>query len=175
MENVWYQKLRSQWKPERVSLLLIGESAPDDRGDPSRRRFFYSDRLEQQDNLFRSVIDALYGESRLHMGTSKAPWLERLRADGVYLIDLAPMPINHLPPRARRQAREASVDECVGKARELSPKGIVVCHMPSFKVLSAPLTHASLPLLHNEGVPFPTGNKRGEFVKKVRSAVAAMP
>lgn len=174
MEDEWYQKLRDQWKPERVRLLLIGESPPDDRGDSSRRRFFYADRLEQYDNLFRSVIAALYEEGKLSKGESKAPWLERLRSDGVYLIDLASRPINALAPPARRQARIASVDDCLRRIRQLSPKGVVVCHQPSFELLAAPMQAASLPLLHQVGIPFPLPNKRKEFVEKFRSAVATL-
>lgn len=172
MASEWYQKLRDQWEPEHVQLLLIGESPPDDRGDVSRRRFFYADRLERYDNLFRSVIAALYDEDKLSTGSSKAPWLERLRADGVYLIDLAVVPINRLTPPLRREARKASVIDCLGRIREPSPDGIVVCHMPTFKLLAGPLQAASLPLLHQVGIPFPLPNKRKEFVEKVRPAVA---
>lgn len=172
MENAWYQTLRERWKPEHVRLLLIGESPPDDRGDLSKRRFFYADRLEQYDNLFRSVIAALYDEDKLSKGASKAPWLERLRADGVYLIDLASTPINALAPPLRRRARIDSVNDCLRRVRELSPDGIVICHKPTFKLLAEPLQAASLPLLHQVGIPFPLPNKRKEFVEKIRPAVA---
>ena len=158
MENEWYEELRDQWKPEHVRLLLVGESPPDDRGDVSRRRFFYADRLERHDNLFRSMIVALYNEGKLATGSSKAPWLERLRADGVHLIDLAVDPINRLTPPRRRAARKSNVSNCLRRIRELSHDGIVVCHIPTFKLLAEPLQAASLPLLHQVGIPFPLPN-----------------
>lgn len=82
------------------------------------------------------------------------------------------MPINKLPRPARRRARVASVDDCLGRVLKLSPEGIVICHKPTFKLLSGPLEAASLPLLHQVGIPFPLGNNRQEFVEKVRAAVA---
>lgn len=83
-ENPWYSQLREAWKPSHVRLLLIGESAPDDGGDPNNRRFFYSDRLGS-DNLFRGVVAAMYGTSKDDLAKGgKGPWLERLRDDGFY-------------------------------------------------------------------------------------------
>jgi hypothetical protein len=32
-----------------------------------------------------------------------------------------------------------------------------------------------LPLLHDKAIPFPLGNKRGEFVEKMRAAVQQLP
>lgn len=171
-ENPWYQTLRSKWKPAKVRLLLIGESAPADHGDPANRRFFYSEPLSHADNLFRSVAAALYNSGKLTKGDSKQPWLERLRTDGVYLIDLAPEPVNALSGAARRSALRANVDDCVKRATELQPEGIIICHGPSFALLKNPLNAAGLPLLHDAPIPFPLGNTRAQFIEDVRSAIA---
>lgn len=135
LEDTWYQALRLQWKPEKVRLLLIGESAPDDGGDLANRRFFYTERLSGSDLLFRGVVDALYGSGKLSKGDLKAPWLERLRDDGVFLIDLASAPINGLKGPPRRRARLESVEDCIQRATKLDPEGIVVCHTGTYKVL----------------------------------------
>lgn len=170
-EEEWYQTLRESWKPRHVRLLLIGESPPEDGGDPTRRRYFYAERLDQYDNLFRSVVAALYDGGRLSKGDPKTPWLDRLRSDGVYLIDLCSAPVNALTPEARRRTRNTSVEGCVRCVSELAPDGIVICHTPSYSLLAEPLRAASLPLLHEKAIPFPLPNKRKEFVQKVRSAV----
>lgn len=67
-EEEWYQSLREQWKPSHIRLLLVGESAPDDGGDPGNRRFFYSEPLNQADNLFRSVVAALFRQRETDQG-----------------------------------------------------------------------------------------------------------
>ena len=66
-EEPWYSLLREQWKPDSVHLLLIAESAPDDRGDPTQRHFFYADHLGGADNLFRSVVQAMYGATKVDL------------------------------------------------------------------------------------------------------------
>lgn len=169
-ETEWYENLREQWKPENVRLLLIGESAPDDGGDPLNRRFFYAEPLSGADNLFRSVVAALYNGGKLTKGDRKEPWLRRLQADGVYLLDLSPVPVNALSARDRRAALKGSVGDCVQRIADLSPEGIIVCHGPSFVLLEEPLLSAGLPLIHRSRIPFPLGNTRQEFIDKVRDA-----
>lgn len=39
-EDTWYSKLREKYKPSKVKLLLIGESAPS--SNELSRRFFYA-------------------------------------------------------------------------------------------------------------------------------------
>ena len=170
-EDAWYQTLRARWQPPRVRLLLIAESPPDDGGEVSARRFFYTDRMSGSDNLFRGVVDALYDSGKLTKGDSKEPWLERLRADGVYLIDLADRPVNALKTGARRQVLRENVVACVEHATRLDPDGVLVCHSPTHALLDGPLRAAGLPLLHDVPIPFPLGNKRAEFVTKVRDAL----
>jgi hypothetical protein len=170
-EAPWYVALREAHRPARVRVLLIGESAP--APGATERRFFYGPTLDRRDNLFRGVVAAFFGESPGHAGDAKAPWHDRLKADGVYLIDLVPFPVDKLARRDRAQAHRDHVAACVAQARALAPAGIVVCHGPTFDVLAAPLRAAGLPLLHQERIPFPLGNHRAAFVAKIRSAIAS--
>lgn len=55
-EDPWYAERRARWKPAKVQLLLIAESAPDDGGDQANRRFFCDDDLSGRDGLFRQVV-----------------------------------------------------------------------------------------------------------------------
>lgn len=169
VEDSWYAELRERCRPSTVRLLLIGESAPDPLDE--NRRFFYAPRLSRSDNLFRSVIRALYDASPGRAGDPKAPWLARLSRDGVFLIDLVPYPVNLLPGAERRRARRAHVAACVNQAEALSPAGIAVCHGPSFEVLGPALRSAGAPLLHSAAIPFPLGNWRARFVSELRAAV----
>lgn len=170
-ELPWYSALREQHRPPRVRLLLIGESAPDPAG--ADRRFFYAPILTQHDNLFRGVVEALYGTSPGCKGDEKGPWLRRLKDDGTYLIDLVPFPVNKLTERLRRAARREHAPECVSRARALDPLGVVVCHAPSFDDLAEPMRRAGVPLLHDDPIPFPLGF-RAEFIAGVRAAVGRL-
>jgi len=171
-ETHWYERLRRKHRPKNVRVLLIGESAPDHGS--KERRFFYAPTLDRRDNLFRGVVAAFYGSKPGVAGDAKGPWLERLVASGVYLIDLVPYPVDKLDAKSRARARRDHVDACVQAARLLAPAGIIVCHQPSFHVLAPALLAAKLPLLHTSAIPFPLGNHRERFVISVKAALGRM-
>jgi hypothetical protein len=163
-EEPWYAQLRSQWKPNRVKLLMIAESPPADGGDVSGRRFFYADRIGP-DNLFRGVVEAMYGTSKVDLQrTGKRPWLERLRDDGFFLIDLAPYPVNALSTIERRRVLHEAVPGCVARASALDPEGVVLVKSDLYGMLARPLGAAGLPLLQDRPIAFPLGNTRADFV-----------
>ena len=166
----WYDELRQQWKPDAVRVLLVGESAPDPGA--TERRFFYAPTLDRRDNLFRGVVEAFYEPiPRGSSGQPKRPWLERLRADGVYLVDLVPFPVDKLPPGERRRALREHVPTLVEQAQVLNPEGVIICHGPTFQALAPALRAAGLRLLHDKPLPFPLGNHRAAFVAGVRAAL----
>lgn len=165
-----YTELRDAHRPANVRILLVGESAPDPGA--SERRFFYAPVLDRRDNLFRGVVQAILGVPAGRAGDAKAPFLEQLKLAGVFLIDLVPTPVDKLPARERARMRHDHVAACVKEAAALEPRGIVVCHGPTFDALAGPLRAAGLPLLHDERIPFPLGNHRAAFVAKVRAALA---
>ena len=165
-----YQQLRAQWKPDQVRLLLIGESAPDPGAQTLR--FFYAPSLTAHDNLFRGLVHALYGRSPGRAGDPKRPWLEALRDDGVYLIDLVPFPVNALLARERKQALRAHAESCIAEAVSLEPQAIAVCHGPTFNALRLGMPEAGLPLIHQQPLPFPLGNWREQFASGLHAAAA---
>jgi hypothetical protein len=170
VSDIWYDELRAQWKPDAVRLLLIGESAPDPGAH--ERRYFYAPTLDRRDNLFRGVVAALYEPiPRGSTGQPKRPWLEQLRADGVYLIDLVPFPVDKLKAGERHSARRHHVQQLIQRARGLAPEAVIVCHAPAFIDIAPALTTAGLQLLHDEPLPFPLGNTRARFVAGVREAL----
>jgi len=170
-EDAWYARLRAEYKPERVRLLLIGESAPSDHEGTRRRNFFYADHLGY-DNLYRGVVEALYGLRGLRAKShDKRHWLRKLQADGVFLIDLVPYPVNDVHNRAERMAvLHENAQGCVERADALEPDGIILCSRNVFDVLSGPLRDRSMPLLHTEPLSFPLGNVRDRFVTGFREA-----
>lgn len=169
-EDAWYQHLRQQWKPRRVRLLLVAESAPDAGAADAERRFFYAPTVSRADNLFRGVVLALYGQ-KVSTGDDRTDLLTRLQDDGVWLIDLAPYPVNHFGGGARRSALRDSVPARVDEILHIAPAGIVICHTPSYRALAPALIAAGAPLLHDQPIPFPLGNFRTQFAEAVRDAV----
>lgn len=163
-EDPWYAERRGRWKPGRVRLLLIAESAPADGGDIANRRFFYDEQLTGKDGLFREVVRALYNNPALTSGPSaKKPWLEKLRSDGVFLIDLATVPVNEFGLAARAAALARNVAVTVGTTSELEPDGVVLVKRNVFDLLEQPMRQAGLPLLHDEFIPFPGSGQQKRF------------
>lgn len=175
-EEPWYAQLRIQWKPDRVRLLMIAESAPAESKDISGRRFFYAaDRLGP-DNLFRGVVEAMYGTPKVDLQrTGKRPWLERLRNDGFFLIDLAPYPVNALSAGERRRVLYEAIPGCVARASALDPAGVVVVKADLYGMLARPLDAAGLPLLQDRPIAFPLGNTRADFVAEFNRARSRLP
>jgi hypothetical protein len=169
-EEPWYSQLRQLWKPEKVRLLMIAESAPDDHGDPSTRRFFYANKLGA-DNLFRGVVKATYGATKETLKkTGKAPWLARLRDDGFYLIDLAETPVNALNGAKRRQVLLDAIPGCVIRASNLNPDGAVIVKADLYAMLVQPLRAAGVNVIQEGPISFPLGNTRADFVDQLNRA-----
>lgn len=132
VELGWYEKLRHEYRPERIRLLLVGESAPDPRGGD--RRFFYSATLSQHDNLYRGVSSALYGLDVEFDVNQKKGNLQRIKDDGVWLIDAVETPVNSQTKSARRKVIRAAIPNLVKRCRELDPSvGVLICHTVVFE------------------------------------------
>jgi hypothetical protein len=175
LEIPWYADLREAHRPSPVRVLLVGESAPDANG--ADRRFFYAPILSKSDALFRGVVEAFYHCSPGKAGDLKQPWLDRLKSDGVFLIDLVPFPVNALSPdkneaeRLRRKHRLDHVDDCIREALGHQPAGVIICHGGVYRAAAAKMRAAGLPLLHDEPIPFPLYAGRPCFPIMVRDAL----
>ena len=174
-EDPWYAERRARWKPDKVRLLLIAESAPDDAGDLTNRRFFYDDNLTGRDGLFRQVVYVLFDNPDLKSGSGeKLPWLERLQDQGVYLIDLAPVPVNYHSKSERAAPLLQNIDATVSLAGEVAPEGIVLVKRNVFEFLNEPLRAAGLPVLHDEFIPFPASGQQVRFRERFAKAASAL-
>jgi hypothetical protein len=170
-----YSTARRRYLPSNgVKVLFIGESAPNPRA--SDVRFFYHPVLRSKDNLFRGLILALYDADKHALASApKTQWLNRFRGDGYYLDDLCPEPVNHLGTSERSQARRAAVPSLIRRISKLSPRGIVICHTPTYRDIAEPLRANNLPVLHRAPIPFPLGNYRTGFAYAVRAALSSLP
>ena len=167
-----YEELRRRYRPEVVRLLLIGESPPDPRD--AELRYFYAPTLSRYDNLYRGVSAAFYGSAAGFDVREKVANLERLRDDGVWLVDAVEHPVNAKTKSERRRAIRENIDGLVARCRVVAPTvGVIVCHGPVFDVTAAPLRRACVRVLHDYALPFPLGNMRAEFVSGTRAALTA--
>ncbi len=101
------ERLRLQYRPERVAVLFVGEAPP--RGDS----FFY----RGHSGLTNYMRDALAGPK------GDIEFLNWFKARGWYLDDLVTTPIENLRDR-RKQCREARVS-LASRIAEYQPAAIV--------------------------------------------------
>ena len=166
------EKLRNSYRPDRVEVLLVGESPPD--SDGGEVRFFYSPVLSRYDNLYRGVAQAVYGTDPSFQLHDKASTLKRLQADGYCLIDATETPINRSSSSVRRKALRAAVPSLVERCLAADPRrGVIVCHSMVFEITAPALKSAGLNLLHDAPLPFPLGNRRAHFIEGFRAALTS--
>lgn len=166
----WYEDLRERYRPDVLRLLLVGESPP----DPGKgyRRFFYAPTLIY-DNLYRGVAAALYGHEPSVDPSAKSAVLDRLREDGVWLIDAVEEPIDKQSTPVRRREISAAAARLVERVQGLDPTvGVVICHGMVFREVMPAMRRAGIRLLHERPIPFPLGNWRAQFVSEFRDALA---
>jgi hypothetical protein len=169
--EVWYERLRQEYRPSELRILLIGESPPDP-GD-GERRFFYSPTLARYDNLYRGVAEAVYGDQSGFVLEEKEGTLRRLQVDGFWLIDAVRRPINKASRSARKRAIQEAVPELSERCAALAPEvGVIICHTVVYEATAYPLRSAGIEVLHGAPIPFPLGNWRAEFVRRFREALA---
>ena len=113
-------ELRDSYRPERVRLLLVGESSP-----CSGKHFYLAD-----SPLFCATREAFMealGETKVPVGRD---FLAFFRGAGCWLVDLADRPVNHLKRgSARRQRRKivgAGVPRLSRTIHETNPELVVV-------------------------------------------------
>jgi hypothetical protein len=103
--------LRALYRPERITTLFVGESAP------INGTFFYDGKNPMLTFMRQAVESALPGEG---------DFLNRFRESGWYLDDLVLTPVNHLKPAPRRAAWREARDGLASRIAEYKPLVIVV-------------------------------------------------
>jgi hypothetical protein len=107
------ERLRKQYRPDRVRILFVGESPP------ASGRFFY----QADSGLYRAIRD---GFLAAFQDLPETDFLGSFRNLGCYLVDLCGEPVDRLDRRDRDAACRAGVPRLSRIIRELKPEIIVV-------------------------------------------------
>jgi len=170
-DEPWYERLRERWRPERVRLLIIDEAAPELAAD-SKHEFFYSPTVVSWDPLFRAVVEVYFDGEFPAAGADKAPYLTRLRDEGVYVIEAIPFPVGAYSRGERTQLAARFSRAAIERAAALAPDGVLIAFNSGLPSLGPGVEAAGLRLLQDRPVPFPRGRYREQFLAGLRAAVA---
>ena len=127
MVDIDYERLREEFRPERVNLLLISEAPP-------RGRFLYNVGTSKSDNLYLEIMSVIFcgltqgvrGERTRPCTTKlrqyKACYLKRFQENGFWLQDAVPCPIDGQDPseaikdnmgRVEKLIRDNGIKKCI--------------------------------------------------------------
>jgi hypothetical protein len=102
-----FEELRRSFRPDRITTLFVGESAP------ASGKFFYSG----NSSLFYAMRKAFGGE---------AAFLDNFSRRGFYLDDLVLVPVNKLEHSERSALRQKSVAGLAERLKHYEPDAIVI-------------------------------------------------
>lgn len=138
------EALRQRFRPHRIRLLLIGESAP------AGGTFFYrgnSRLFEATQEAFTSVV----GRAFVNPGA----FLDFFQSVGFYLDDLCLIPINGLDDFQREAERLAAVSPLAARVRSAEPESIVVVMKAIQTHVARAVNEAGLTSVPLAALPFP--------------------
>ena len=146
------ESLRSRYRPERVRVLLVGESPP------AGGTFFYAG----NSNLFRytrEAFEAVYAKR----WTRPDDFLKFFADEGFFLDDLCLVPVNNLAPPDRRQCRRDGVPALATRMKEYSPAAIAITPKAITREVSRAIADAGLDL-QPVTLPFPAMSWQSAYV-----------
>lgn len=147
-----YEALRHRYRPDRIDMLLVGESRP------AGGTFFYL----ANSNLYYATHEAF--QRALGPMPAGDEFLALLRDRGVWLYDLAEAPVDRLRGRPRRDAVSARVSELVDVLRDSRPPVVVAIKKDLAATVRQALLDADLDADRLRVLPFPLYQWRQAYV-----------
>lgn len=163
-----YEALRERYRPPgKLSILMVGESRP------AGGTFFY----KANGNLYYATREAF--ATALGPMPPGEGFLRYLTERGVWLYDLASVPVNRLAGRPRNQAVNARIEDLVELLQRTDPAVVVAIRRDLAAGVRRAMTAAGLPAERLQVVPFPLYQWRREYVAEMaavaRSALKGEP
>ena len=176
MDTTIFEKARRKYRPEEVRYLLIGETPP--RSDS--KRFFYFEKVDQQDSLFLETMKCLYPEETNSVETkiiraNKASFLKKFQNDGFYLIDSLDCPFEErYTSKKKENLLRAGQSELLIKVKRLvSPKTkVILIAAPVFRANYSFLTDNKINVINKGLIDFPGSGGQKKFHEKFGALIS---
>ena len=166
-------QLRSEatqrYRPAQVHVLFVAESPP-----AAPDRHFYFPDVTRADTLWIELMRALYpsdfGETKAER-KRKAEWLRRFQADGYWLIEALPVPIDK--QRKERQIRDNAAS-VINEIQVAGPDNVVLIAASVWQALRDPVIQAGFNLRQMQAIPFPGQGQQRKFREAMQVALEAI-
>jgi hypothetical protein len=174
-----YERIRSQYRPDAIKVLMIAESPPPAPEVPSSRQFYYADRIRKDDRLFTNTMRALYADAaeaaEAELEEHKAEWLRRFRADGWYMTEALEESQPHEVTKQQRQERiAAALPRLTDRVRELAGPDtkLILIKSNVFEVAAEPLRQAGFTVLNTGLLDYPGRFNQRAYREKLAALAA---
>lgn len=169
-----YEKIRQQYLPKRIKVLLIAESPPPAAHIDSSRHFYRSDKVRRDDRLLINTIRALYPETEpvaeAKLEHEKEQWLRQFQSDGWYMIEALETTLPHEVSKKERQEQiRENLPRLIERIRKLANKNtkLILIKSNVFEVAAEPLRKAGFNVLNSELLDYPGHYNQAAYRKKL--------
>lgn len=148
------EEIRQSYKPDRVSILFIGESAP------AKGTFFYTE--DSLCTYTREAFALAFGD---RVPASSGEFLHFFQQSGCYLDDLSLIPINEKTKDERERLQLAGMPELAKRMHAYQPQAIVcMLKNKTFKSIVQKAAHqAGLANIPFQVTPFGGNGQQGKY------------
>lgn len=165
------ERFRSEYLPEKIQLLLVGE-APPDSGD----RFFYYPNVKTNDWLFIAILKAFSGKNAYQkyiefrkdndVSVLKTRYLNELKNRGIYLMDLSSFPAGKITPESQKDTFLKSLEKLVKNGNLDKDTPIILIKKSVYECLYMELINKNYCVLNQGVIPFPSCGQQTNFNEK---------
>ncbi len=151
------EKTRRGFKPDSITTLFVGESAP------AGGTFFYD--REKPSKLFEAMKRVFNGDAHL---------LDNFKKNGFYLDDLVDEPVNKTDRKLRRKRRKESIPLLARRMKCYKPKAVVIV-MCAIRPMVLQAMHEAELSYEPYCVPFPAFGNQTRFHEEMKRIIPKLP
>ena len=152
-----YEVKRNDYKPNKVKILFVGESRP------QQGTFFYFG----NSNLFSYTKQAFEQAAKKKYMTDAA-FLDEFKNLGCWLYDVCDCPVNHCTKTERKKAINDGIDALRNTIQKLNPEFIIVVKKGYFgKRVMQEICNVGYNDSHSFNLPFPSFGHQREYIDQL--------
>lgn len=158
---------RAKYKPEMIKLLFVAEAPPE-----TTERFFYYETVKDNDWLYIAIVKAIsmcddYDVKKIRANKKKI--LELLQQDGIFLMDLSPVPLKR---GAKAELHKDDFMQRLNNEKSISKEhtDIILIKANVYDCLFLGLKENGF-RVQNQRIPFPASGQQQKFAEKMKEAL----
>jgi len=167
-----YEAAAEKYKPTyKIKYLFIAE-APPEKKEGEELRYFYSEKVEKHDHLFKNIVEILF--SMKYERSDKKQWLIELQSIGFFLIDAIHTPIpSGLSDKVIAGLINDDFAYFLEKLKKLTDKDtkIILIKKVVFNSLNGRLRKLGFNVINTEMLNFPSRGNQTQFREKFKELI----